>query len=243
MAAVREAHAHENSAAGAANATRVPQRQRSTAAASTKDYRCEACKHVYPHGQHMPNSRRCQKVQKSEKKKKEEEDVEHCHLCLRKRGLSAGRGHTNCCVQSGGQACCNALKAKMASGVASPAMPKEDALLDLLGLSHASTAPPPPVVIFGGPGVGKSYLTCALFSALCVLYCEAADAVVMLAAYGVVAQNVGGITIHAWAGLSVSDESLGVQELVERIRGQSSTKKRWMCARVILIDDASLVEC
>lgn len=225
----------------------APPLSSSSTSASSK-YHCDVCKGVYPNGRHMADSRVCKAVQRANAKGTEdaEQDTVLCYLCRRMCGESVGKGHADRCVLPGSPACCQAFKPKVVIGVEAleglPTATPQPSLLHLLGLSHETTTPPPPTIIFGGPGVGKSYLTCELFSALCVLYgAEAAGAVVMLAAYGVVAQNVGGVTIHSWAGLSPPDEGLDVLELVERLRSQPSTKRRWLMAQVILIDDASLL--
>ena len=90
---------------------------------------------------------------------------------------------------------------------------QEDELLDFLGIqrgfstSHSKrfTRAKRPVVIFGGPGTGKSFTVLRLVQVLRAILGVAQ--VPLVAAYGLVAQNVGGVTLHSWAGIGPCDDA------------------------------------
>jgi ATP-dependent DNA helicase PIF1 len=53
---------------------------------------------------------------------------------------------------------------------------------------------------------------------------------------GVAACNIGGVTLHRWTGIGLGDESIGV--MVRRAFGK---KEQWRKARVLIIDEISMV--
>jgi ATP-dependent DNA helicase PIF1 len=52
----------------------------------------------------------------------------------------------------------------------------------------------------------------------------------------VAACNIGGVTLHRWTGIGLGDESIGV--MVRRAFGK---KEQWRKARVLIIDEISMV--
>ena len=119
-----------------------------------------------------------------------------------------------------------------------------DELLRFLGLvrgvsSTRSDAAKRPIVIFGAPGTGKSFTVVRLVRVLRALL-GSVSAVALVAAYGVVAQNVQGVTLHSWAGIGpCDDDQINASELLARIKGRALL--RWRRAQVLVIDDGSIV--
>lgn len=91
--------------------------------------------------------------------------------------------------------------------------------------------------MFGGPGCGKTFAAKRLVKLLRATLGK--EAVPLLAVFGVVAQNVNGVTLASWGGLGL-DDTTDVDVLYERIAGSRGALSRWCQARVLVIDDASL---
>ena len=119
----------------------------------------------------------------------------------------------------------------------------EDEVLDFLGIKRGSqsmrfTRDKRPVVIFGGPGTGKSFTVIRLVQVLRAVLGVAK--VPLLAAYGLVAQNVGGVTLHSWAGIGPCDDAqIHAADLLQRMNARAV--RRWKEASVLVIDDASIL--
>jgi ATP-dependent DNA helicase PIF1 len=54
---------------------------------------------------------------------------------------------------------------------------------------------------------------------------------------GIAACNIGGVTIHSFAGIGLGTES--ATELVKKIRKIKKAKERWVKARVLIIDEGA----
>lgn len=92
--------------------------------------------------------------------------------------------------------------------------------------------------ITGSAGTGKSYLLSYVIQELQERYGE--DAVAITAPTGVAAVNVGGQTIHAFAGIGLgSGDSL---KLFHRVLKNPSALKRWTATKVLLIDEISMLD-
>ena len=89
--------------------------------------------------------------------------------------------------------------------------------------------------VTGSGGVGKSFLLETLIAELEAL----GKRVHVTASTGIAAVNVGGTTLHAWAGVGLGAEP--VEELVVRLRFQKKAKARWACD-VLVIDEVSMLD-
>ena len=92
------------------------------------------------------------------------------------------------------------------------------------------------VFITGSAGVGKSFLLRRLLSRLrsrgCVYYATAST--------GAAAVAIQGTTLHAFAGIGISNDS--VEVLVRSIRKNSQACERWVNCRCLIIDEISMID-
>ena len=58
-----------------------------------------------------------------------------------------------------------------------------------------------------------------------------------MATIGIAACNIGGVTIHSFAGIGLGIES--AQELVSKIRKNKKAYSRWMRTQVLIIDEGT----
>ncbi|TRM56031.1 hypothetical protein BD626DRAFT_576196 [Schizophyllum amplum] len=101
-------------------------------------------------------------------------------------------------------------------------------ILDLVGNQRQN------VFYTGAAGTGKSLLLRALISLFRKRYAGAPARLAITASTGVAAANVGGCTIHSWAGFPAT---LGnINDLLKRLRG-SPAGGRWLAVEVLIIDE------
>ena len=91
----------------------------------------------------------------------------------------------------------------------------------------------------GPAGTGKSYLFSYITQELLRAH-PAADDVAVTAPTGVAAVNVGGQTIHSWAGVGLGRGS--VDSLIARVGKSGKASRRWKNAKVLLIDEISMLD-
>ncbi|HEX4774949.1 MAG TPA: HRDC domain-containing protein [Candidatus Saccharimonadales bacterium] len=102
----------------------------------------------------------------------------------------------------------------------------QDEALDILKLGHN-------VYLTGAAGSGKTYVLNQYTK-----YLRENNIVVgVTASTGIAATHMNGMTIHSWAGLGIGD-SIDI----ERILTKSSLKKRMAEARVLIIDEVSMLD-
>lgn len=92
----------------------------------------------------------------------------------------------------------------------------------------------------GSAGTGKSVLLREIISSLRKKYTRETDRVAVTASTGLAACNVGGVTLHSFAGIGLGKEE--VPELVKKIRRNQKAKHRWMRTKVLVIDEVSMVD-
>ncbi|CAD0081594.1 unnamed protein product [Aureobasidium vineae] len=83
------------------------------------------------------------------------------------------------------------------------------------------------VFFTGAAGTGKSYL-------------REPDRVAVTASTGLAACNIGGVTLHSFAGIGLGKED--VPELVKKIKRNQKAKHRWMRTKVLVVDEISMVD-
>ncbi len=93
-------------------------------------------------------------------------------------------------------------------------------------------------IFFSGPaGCGKSELLRYLVAKQSKRY---PNAVFVTAPTGISAVAIGGCTLHSFAGVGIGD--LPVADLVRTIKKNKETLARWLVARVLFVDEVSMLE-
>lgn len=96
------------------------------------------------------------------------------------------------------------------------------------------------VFFTGSAGTGKSVLLRETIKVLRDRYKREPDRVAVTASTGLAACNVGGVTLHSFAGIGLGKEA--IPELVKKIKRNQKTKSRWMRTKVLIIDEISMVD-
>ena len=96
------------------------------------------------------------------------------------------------------------------------------------------------VFFTGSAGTGKSVLLREVIRVLRDKYKRELDRVAVTASTGLAACNVGGVTLHSFAGIGLGKEA--VPELVKKIKRNQKAKLRWMRTKVLIIDEISMVD-
>lgn len=96
------------------------------------------------------------------------------------------------------------------------------------------------VFFTGSAGTGKSVLLRETIKVLRGNYKREPDRVAVTASTGLAACNVGGVTLHSFAGIGLGKEA--VPELVKKIKRNAKAKQRWMRTKILIIDEISMVD-
>ncbi|KAK9471847.1 PIF1-like helicase-domain-containing protein, partial [Dipodascopsis tothii] len=96
------------------------------------------------------------------------------------------------------------------------------------------------VFFTGSAGTGKSVLLREIISALRMKHKRDQDAVAVTASTGLAACNIGGVTLHSFAGIGLGKEA--APELVRKIRKNKKAMQRWLRAKVLIMDEISMVD-
>jgi ATP-dependent DNA helicase PIF1 len=92
------------------------------------------------------------------------------------------------------------------------------------------------VFLTGEPGSGKTHTVNRYVAWLRRHGIEPA----ITASTGIAATHLGGMTVHAWAGIGI--EKRASEELIDRIMANSRSKKRITGARILIIDEISMLD-
>ncbi|GAB1320338.1 DNA helicase [Madurella fahalii] len=96
-------------------------------------------------------------------------------------------------------------------------------------------------VFFTGPaGTGKSVLMRAIIQDLKKKYVRDPERVAVTASTGLAACNIGGMTLHSFAGIGLGKEDANA--LVKKIRRNPKAKNRWLKTKTLIIDEVSMVD-
>lgn len=96
------------------------------------------------------------------------------------------------------------------------------------------------VFFTGSAGTGKSVLLREIIKILHEKYKREPDRVAVTASTGLSACNVGGVTLHSFAGIGLGKED--VPTLVKKIKRNAKAKQRWMRTKVLIVDEISMVD-
>jgi ATP-dependent DNA helicase PIF1 len=96
-------------------------------------------------------------------------------------------------------------------------------------------------VFFTGPaGTGKSVLMRAIIQDLKKKYARDPERVAVTASTGLAACNIGGMTLHSFAGIGLGKEDANT--LVKKIRRNPKAKTRWLKTKTLIIDEVSMLD-
>jgi ATP-dependent DNA helicase PIF1 len=95
------------------------------------------------------------------------------------------------------------------------------------------------IFITGGGGTGKTFTLMRIIKDLKKKHGE--DSVYVTASTGLASSMIGGTTIHYFAGVGtgVQDKEVLLKEIIKT----SEAKKRWMSAKVLIVDEISMIDC
>jgi len=79
-----------------------------------------------------------------------------------------------------------------------------------------------------------------IISALRRKYRNEPDRVAVTASTGLAACNIGGVTIHSFAGIGLGKENADF--LIKKVKKNAKARNRWMRTRVLIIDEISMVD-
>ena len=89
-------------------------------------------------------------------------------------------------------------------------------------------------------GTGKSVLLREIIAALRRKFVREPDRIAVTASTGLAACNIGGVTLHSFAGIGLGKEP--AEDLVKKIRRNAKAKQRWMRTKVLVVDEVSMVD-
>ncbi|KAH0602822.1 uncharacterized protein H6S33_008472 [Morchella sextelata] len=97
------------------------------------------------------------------------------------------------------------------------------------------------VFFTGSAGTGKSVLMREVINHLKRKYNDKeSEKVAVTASTGLAACNIGGVTLHSFAGIGLGKEP--VADLVKKIKRNVKAKMRWLRTKVLVIDEISMVD-
>jgi ATP-dependent DNA helicase PIF1 len=93
----------------------------------------------------------------------------------------------------------------------------------------------------GAAGTGKSVLLRRIILELRKKHKKLGPQVVSVtASTGLAACNIGGMTLHSFAGIGLGEET--VSQLVDKIRRNRKANQRWKTTKVLIIDEISMID-
>ncbi|KNZ80122.1 DNA repair and recombination protein pif1, mitochondrial, partial [Termitomyces sp. J132] len=92
----------------------------------------------------------------------------------------------------------------------------------------------------GSAGTGKSVLLREIIKTLRKEHVRTPDAIAITASTGIAACNIGGVTIHSFAGIGLGIES--AEDLATKIRKNKKAATRWLRTKVLIIDEVSMID-
>lgn len=96
-------------------------------------------------------------------------------------------------------------------------------------------------VFFTGPaGTGKSVLMRSIIADFKRKFVREPERLAVTASTGLAACNIGGMTLHSFAGIGLGKED--VPTLVKKIRRNPKAKGRWQKTKVLVVDEISMVD-
>lgn len=97
------------------------------------------------------------------------------------------------------------------------------------------------VFFTGSAGTGKSVLLREIIRSFCEVFPR--EQLAITASTGIASVNIGGTTLHSWAGIGLGKEP--AEKLVGKIAGNknlSTIARRWRTVRTLIIDEISMID-
>ncbi|RNF20298.1 PIF1 helicase-like protein [Trypanosoma cruzi] len=93
------------------------------------------------------------------------------------------------------------------------------------------------VFLTGGAGTGKSHLLRAIIEAL------PRSSTFVTATTGIAALNLGGSTLHSFAGCGIVDfKTHSAEDVCDTVRSKSRAKRNWRFCKVLVVDEVSMMD-
>ncbi|CCA69121.1 related to PIF1-DNA helicase involved in mitochondrial DNA repair and telomere length control [Serendipita indica DSM 11827] len=96
------------------------------------------------------------------------------------------------------------------------------------------------VFFTGSAGTGKSVLLRRIIKELRSKYSKSQDVIAITASTGIAACNIGGVTLHSFAGVGLGAGTPA--ELAAKIKKNQKASSRWSRTKVLIIDEISMLE-
>ncbi|GAA6043372.1 hypothetical protein JCM8097_005287 [Rhodosporidiobolus ruineniae] len=96
------------------------------------------------------------------------------------------------------------------------------------------------VFFTGSAGTGKSVLLREIIASLKRKHRGNADAVAVTASTGMAACNIGGTTIHSFAGIGIGAGT--AEQLIANIKKNRNANAKWQRVKVLIVDEVSMVD-
>ena len=171
-----------------------------------------------------------------------------CSLCCRPKAVAT----KGCCQKLGSRTCVAAYFASKREAAQQARDPSSEGGEDsgrtrhsCLGIGRPGgheSAPPQTgrhVILFGGPGSGKTTVSRRVVEHERAALGSSAR-VAIVAAFGVLAKDVGGQTLHSWAGLTPKS-GVDVDSMEFEVREHRAAVRRWEKVVVLVMTDAAVI--
>ena len=94
------------------------------------------------------------------------------------------------------------------------------------------------IFLTGSAGTGKSFTLRKVIEVLRRMHGK--DHVFVTASTGIAASNVGGTTVHSYAGIGLGHAP--ADELADKVLAKQAVRKRWLLTRALIIDEISMLD-
>ena len=96
------------------------------------------------------------------------------------------------------------------------------------------------VFFTGSAGTGKSVLLRQIIQELRKTHIREPDRVAIAASTGLAACNIGGVTLHSFAGIGLGKDT--VEEHVKKIKKNTKARHRWLRTKILIVDEISMID-
>jgi ATP-dependent DNA helicase PIF1 len=111
--------------------------------------------------------------------------------------------------------------------------PEQKAVLDMIITERKS------IFFTGAAGTGKSFLLKEIIRSLGDLFLP--EEIAITASTGIAACNIGGCTVHKFAGIGLGKDPANV--LIMKVKNNTMASNRWRQTKILIIDESMVVSC